>query len=305
MPLSQRLEVGELVVGREERVGLAVALDLRRFVEPLPLRPHRGVFAIDGLAGERLDQREHAPVAQVAVVRDGEHVAAGLVLVRLHPPPEVAGVVAALGRIDGERLDLAGPPAIVPEEHVAVQIVAARVRRPLVPDEGREATRLVRVVGRRDGVLPGRAEGGHSGRVHQRRRELALREGDDDLDGRIGALARLHHVVPATAGRIGQHRRLPREQIGKEPHVVGVVRHHQEVERARQSDPLPARGGDLLSLGESVRVGRAEAAAERAGVHRHPRVQMRVAEKGPGRKRTAGIGRIARAPCQSTNGLRP
>ena len=44
---------------------------------------------------------------------------------------------------------------------------------------------------------------------------------------------------------------------------------------------LPARGGDLLSLGEPVRVGRAETAAERAGIHRHRRVQMRVAEEGP------------------------
>ena len=52
--LVPALEVGELVVRREEGMGLAVALDLRRFVEPLPLGARFGIFAVDRLAGERI-----------------------------------------------------------------------------------------------------------------------------------------------------------------------------------------------------------------------------------------------------------
>ena len=44
------LEVGELVVRRQERMRLAVALDLRDFVEPLPLRARLDVLARDALA---------------------------------------------------------------------------------------------------------------------------------------------------------------------------------------------------------------------------------------------------------------
>ena len=71
------LEVGELIVGREERMGFAVAFDLRHFVERLPARAAVGVRAVDSVAGERLDDRKHAPVAEIAVVREREHFAAG------------------------------------------------------------------------------------------------------------------------------------------------------------------------------------------------------------------------------------
>ena len=47
---------------------------------------------------ERLDDREHRAVAQVAVVRDGEHAAAGLLLVGVHPFPQVDGIGAAQRR---------------------------------------------------------------------------------------------------------------------------------------------------------------------------------------------------------------
>jgi hypothetical protein len=70
--LVPALEVGKLVVGRKQRMGLAVALDLGNLVEPLPALAGLGVLAVDGLAGKRLDDGEHATVAQVAVVGDGE-----------------------------------------------------------------------------------------------------------------------------------------------------------------------------------------------------------------------------------------
>ena len=90
---------------------LAVALDLRRLVETLPLRARLGILAVDRLARAGLDDREHAAVGQIAVVRDGQHVAAGLVLVGRHPSPQVARVVAAERRHRDERLDR---PALSP-----------------------------------------------------------------------------------------------------------------------------------------------------------------------------------------------
>ena len=79
--LVPALEVGEFVVGRKKRMRLAVALDLRGLVERLPAHAVLGIFAVDPLAGERLDDREHAAVAQIAVVREGEDFGAGLFLV--------------------------------------------------------------------------------------------------------------------------------------------------------------------------------------------------------------------------------
>src|SRR4029453_19211082 len=87
--------VGELVVRREEGMRLAVALDLRDLVEALAVRPRLGVLPVDGLAREGLDEGEHATVREVAVVGDGEHLPAGLLLVRAHPLPQITWVVAA------------------------------------------------------------------------------------------------------------------------------------------------------------------------------------------------------------------
>ena len=56
--LVPALEVGELIVGRKERMGFAVAFDLRYFVERFPARAAFGVRAVDSVAGERLDDRE-------------------------------------------------------------------------------------------------------------------------------------------------------------------------------------------------------------------------------------------------------
>ena len=99
------LEVGEFVGRRQDRVRLARTLGLRHLVQALPAGARLGVGAVHRLA-ERLDDREHESVAQVAVVRDGEHAPARLVLVGLHPLPEVRRIVAAVRRIHGERVDL-------------------------------------------------------------------------------------------------------------------------------------------------------------------------------------------------------
>ena len=85
--LIPALEIGELVVRRQIRMGLAVALDLGRLIETLPLGARLGIFAVDRLAGEGFDDRKHAAIGKIAVVSDCKYVAAGLFLVSLQPFP--------------------------------------------------------------------------------------------------------------------------------------------------------------------------------------------------------------------------
>ena len=75
------LVVGELVVRRQRGMRLTVPLDLGDLVERLPPRAGLGVLQVHRLAAERLHHGEHDAVAQVAVVANGERLAAGLVLV--------------------------------------------------------------------------------------------------------------------------------------------------------------------------------------------------------------------------------
>ena len=187
--------------------------------------------------------------------------------------------------------------AAVAVDDDAVQVVAGRhLRGPLVADEGGEAARLVVLLRRRDDLLPGRAVALGARQELQRRRERAAREAVDDLQRRLDALlaARLHHVVPAPAGRVGEHLGLAGEERREEAHVVGVVGDDEEIERPRELHPLAARRRQLLAAREAVGVLEAEPVAEGAGVHRGAGVEMRVAPEDAAREVAPGIGRIAR-----------
>jgi hypothetical protein len=215
-------------------MGLAISLDLGGLVKTFPLDTGFGVLAIDPFAGAGLDDRKHPAVREIAVVRDGEHASAGLVLVGRHPLPKVAGVVAAEWRQDRIRHDAARLVAVIPEDHVPVEVVAAGVRRPLVADKGREAAGGVRLLRRLDGLLPSRAVSVAVRAIEQRLRELALGKGDNDLDRRIRPLSADDHVVPSPPGRIGHNVGFGGEQVWKKAHVVGVIGHDKEVERPRE-----------------------------------------------------------------------
>ena len=62
----------------------------------------------------------------------------------------------------------------------------------------------------------------------------------------------LDHVVPVAALRVGQHLGLAGEQVGEEPHVVGMVRHDQEIERPRQLGRLAGGRDDLLPARKAI-----------------------------------------------------
>ena len=125
--LVPALEVREFVVGRKKRMRLAVTLDLRGLVKRLPTNTVLGIFAVDPFAVERLDDREHAAVAQIAVVRKREDFGAGLFFGHRHPLPEVARIGAAERRQGRERLDEAGLRPVVAPDDVAMKIVSAGV----------------------------------------------------------------------------------------------------------------------------------------------------------------------------------
>ena len=74
------LEIGKFVVRRQERMRLAIALDLGDFVNRLPTGAETRVLRANRLAIHGL-RREHHAVGQVAVVRHGEDLAASLLLV--------------------------------------------------------------------------------------------------------------------------------------------------------------------------------------------------------------------------------
>ena len=157
--LVPALEIGELVVGRQQRVGFAIALHLGSLIEHLPTGTLLGILAIDLLAGEGFDDREHRAVAEIAVVGDGENLAAGLVLVLLQPFPKIARIVAPR-RQRRKRHHLARLVGAVAENDIAVKVVATGVRGPLIADDGSEPAGVVRLFGSRDRLLPSSSIGG-------------------------------------------------------------------------------------------------------------------------------------------------
>ncbi len=86
------LEVGELVVRRKLRGGVRGALGLGDLHQRLVQRPLLGVGLVDRLAVRHVPV-EVVTVAEVAVVRDGQHVDALGGLTALQVLPEVFGVV--------------------------------------------------------------------------------------------------------------------------------------------------------------------------------------------------------------------
>jgi len=102
----------------------------------------------------RFHDGKHFAVAQVAVVRDGEHETAGFLFVGIHPFPEIDGVDAAQRRGAGHGFDQARLVAVVAEDDVAMQVVALAQRGPLVTDQRGEAPGLIVLLGGGDGLVP-------------------------------------------------------------------------------------------------------------------------------------------------------
>ena len=96
-----------------------MALYLGDLYEPLKSCAQRGDFLGERLSGQRLDS-EHAAVAEVAIVGNGQHLGTSLLLEFGEILPEVLGNLAVeLGVRNGA----VGHTRIAAEDHVAVEIV--------------------------------------------------------------------------------------------------------------------------------------------------------------------------------------
>ena len=223
-------------------MGLAVTLDLRRLQERLVAGARLGVGPVHGFSVEGL-RRVHHAVAQVAVVRDGEHLAARLLRVRVHVLPEVRRILAVEG---GKGNDLVHAVRAVAENDGAMKVVAAGRASPLEAVQRGENARLVPLLGCRGGVRPGR--GRELAGVEDR---LAGLHGDDRFDGGFDTLlrARLGHLVPALALRVGEELGAAGANLIGDAHVLGMVGDGDPVQRpvlfealAVVHDDFPARG---------------------------------------------------------------
>ena len=258
---GEDLEVGPLVVGRQEGMGFGGALDLRDLDERLVAHPLRRVVDVEGTARERLGL-EHPAVRAVRVVRDRQRLDA-LVTQAIHPAPKVLGI----RRIESAE-GLPGCCA-APEDHVPVQVAAVSRGGVLVADKGRQGARPVVAFRGGDDLLPRRSD------------DFGIRvQGNELLGARQVASSRLdrRRVDVALDFGIVRQRVAGVGEGAQDPEVRRVVRHCVEVEGPVELD-LVARGmPDRLPGSEAVRVVGCRPRGEREGIERVRGVHVQVAE---------------------------
>ena len=219
---------------------------------------------------------------------------------------------------------------VVAEDDRAVQVVAAGRGRPLEAVQRGEHTWLVPLLGCRGRVRPGRRR--ELAGVEDR---LAALHGDDRLDGGFDALlwARLGHLVPPLALRVGKEFGAAGANLIGDAHVLGMVGDGDPVERpvlleahAVVDDDFAARGNPEEIVGSrrhaehsrvegvaGVDVGDAPENAVREGLA-HIRGELPASDDlgGFGRDRRPGrflrrglrrvrLRRLLRAPCTHGN----
>ena len=164
-----------------------------------------GIGPVHGFSVEGL-RREHRARAQVAVVRDGQHLAARLLRVTVHILPEVRRIRAVEG---GKGNNLVHAVRAVAENDGAMKVLAAGRGSPFEAVQRSENARLVPFLGRRDGVRPGVLR-----EIVALEDRLAILDGHDCFDGGFDTLSGLFLdiVIPALALRVGEEMRgCPRE----------------------------------------------------------------------------------------------
>ncbi len=203
-------------------------------------------------------------------MRDRQRPAASARLVGCQVGPECLGVVAVIGR---ERQHLPRALRPVAEDDVAVQVVAARARRPFEADEGGEDAGIVIALGIGDHRLPDR--GGHIGTADL---VLAAAIAVDPFDEGVIAVALPHHLGPAAAGLALQHQRIAAQEIVREADILGMIRNHHEIERPQQLEGPCSLALDHLAARDPVGLVRPERRARHARIRRPRGVQVGVAE---------------------------
>ncbi len=297
-------EACHLVIGREEGVGLAIALDLGNLDHRLGRSAPCGIFGGHGRAVGH-GHLEHQPVRDIRIVRDGQHLAAGLLFIAGHVVPQLLD-----RRVDPlDRQGLTGTVAAVAEHDDTVEIVAVRHQRPFEPGKSGEHARLIVTVEQAELGIPDilGAFAGHLGIAQGCGQGPVGSRGDQFRHGALRPFGPfVHHVVPAQHGLVADHPlHVPARRIIEPPgraEAVRVVGNHQKIERAVELRLAAGGGGDFLAAREPQRLLRPEPHAEAEGVDRIVGVQMGVAPVGPVGKlgeldrvlAIAGLGRIKR-----------
>ena len=148
--LVPSLVVREFIIRRQEWVRFAVPLDLRHLHDRLITRTRRRVRCVDRVPVRILDG-EHASVTQVRVMRNRKCFAARLCFILRKEVPEPFRRITMYRR---ERKDLLGLVRPVSKQDIAMKIIAARRRAPLVAHDRCETTRLVHAFGDIDHFIP-------------------------------------------------------------------------------------------------------------------------------------------------------
>ena len=260
-PVGHDLEVGPLIVRRQEGVGVGGALDLGDLDQRLVPHPGLGVGGVDRLAGE-VHELEHVAVGAVRVVGDGQRLDPLRTLV-VHPGPEIFRV----RRVEAaERVVRHG---VAPEDHVAVQVAPLAARRVLVGRKRREGAGIVVALSRLDGPLPGGADDVHVAVLPD---VGAAAEGVPLLRDRSGL------------GEVGRSVELRQRVVGlrhrfQHAEVVRVVGDGKEIKRSVELEVEPSGMLDRLALGEFIGVVGRAARAEDEGVERVAGVDVQIPEE--------------------------
>ena len=257
-------------------MGFAVTLDLGNFGNRLMCGAAPGIFGGDRTAAW-LSHHPHQAVGKVPVMRDRQHLAAGVLFISLHLGPEIVGPLAGF-RIPGSN----GGNLVrtVAENHVAMQVIAGLHQGVFKAHEGRELARLVIAFDSCQMRVPQLAgtigigflvvhEGGN----------LARSSRCQHFTCRLQRAFRpfVHHVVPAQRGGIGEHhtRRFV-ERLGcTDP--FGVVADHEEIERPGQFGFRSGGRFHLLALGKAQCGLGIKPGAEPKGIDRVAGVKVRIA----------------------------
>ena len=249
--------------------------------------PGLGIDPVHGLAVESLG-RVHHSIAQVAVVRNGEHLAARPGHVHVHVLPEFRGV-RTVER--GERPYLVHAVRAVTEDDGAMEVVAAGRRCPLEAVKSGEDVRPVPPFGGLGGVCPGRAgqlvalENGRAG-LHR----------DDRFDRGLDAClrARPRHLVPALALRALEEFGAAGADLVGDAEILGMVSDRYPVERTVLPVALAVVEDDLAPRRNPEEVVRRQRDPEHSGVEREAGVHVRHAPEDSVREMLIRIRRVGR-----------
>ncbi len=135
-----------------------VTFHLGNFVEWFPADALRHIAFVQHGSVILCINRKHNAVRQIAIVRDGQQLAPGLIFIALHPFPQVSGVGAAR-RVRCIRHPLAALISGIPIKHNTVHVVAGYYRGPFIANERSKFPWLVELFSRSNDPVPDRPIG--------------------------------------------------------------------------------------------------------------------------------------------------